>query len=471
MLLQRQSPSLRPLTTAHLAQTMTLLGLTLAELRQKIESELAANPALELVEERRCPVCRRPLAGGAVCPMCSRPQGLGADEPIVFLSPREDFHPGSGLASAEDFPDDNFIATSEDLPHYVLRQIAAELSAEDRRLAAHLLTSLDDDGLLAVPLAEIALYHRVSLAKLTSVLRMIQRAEPVGVGSPSPQEALLIQLEVLSESRPVPPLAIEAVRKGMHLLSSHHYLELGRVLGVSASEARQAARFISDNLNPYPARSYWGEIHQGTAEPMRVYRDPDVIISQLENRDDSPLVVEIVAPIFGLLRVNPLFRDALRLAPTDKADEWRVDLEKAELLVKCVQQRNHTIVRLSHRLAVLQREYILRGDAYLRPITRASLSKELEVHESTISRAVSDKTVQLPSGRIIPMSSFFDRSLQARTALKAIISQETTTLSDSDLARLLACQGYPVARRTVAKYRAMEGILPAHLRERLPAGN
>ena len=86
------------------------------------------------------------------------------------------------------------------------------------------------------------------------------------------------------------------------------------------------------------------------------------------------------------------------------------------------------------------------------------------MHESTISRAVSSKTVQLPNGRIVPLSSFFDRSLNARTVLCELISEERKPMSDSELARLMAEEGFQVARRTVAKYRAMEGILPAHLR-------
>ena len=133
-------------------------------------------------------------------------------------------------------------------------------------------------------------------------------------------------------------------------------------------------------------------------------------------------------------------------------------------MIKCLQQRDHTIVRLMQRLAILQREFILHGDAHLEPVTRASLATELEVHESTISRAVSSKSVQLPSGRIVPLGKFFDRSLHIRTALRQIIAQETKPLTDTQLAKILKNQGYPVARRTVAKYRAMEGILPAHLR-------
>lgn len=104
------------------------------------------------------------------------------------------------------------------------------------------------------------------------------------------------------------------------------------------------------------------------------------------------------------------------------------------------------------------------GDKNLKPVTRVQLSKELDVHESTISRAVANKSVQLPNRRIIPLSSFFDRSLNVRTVIKEMINNENRPLSDSDIVTLLTKQGFNVARRTVAKYRAMEGILPAHLR-------
>ena len=139
-------------------------------------------------------------------------------------------------------------------------------------------------------------------------------------------------------------------------------------------------------------------------------------------------------------------------------------MEHANLFVKCLQQRNNTISRLIQRLAVIQRDFIIHGDAHLKPLTRAELAEELEVHELTISRAVSSKTAQVPSKRIIPLSMFFDRSLHVRTVVKNIIDQEQKPLSDTQIARMLSNEGFEVARRTVAKYRAMEGILPAHLR-------
>ena len=467
MIIQSQRTAIRPLTTAHLAQTMTLMSLTADELRQKIEGELASNPALEVVEEHRCPNCHRTLSEGGPCPVCSRPQGLSLEEPVVFVSPREDFYTSKSKSISDELPDEEITAEVEDLPTFVMRQIAPELDPDDRLLAAHILTSLDEDGLLRLPLVEIARYHHVPISRIENVLALIQRAEPVGVGSSSPQDALLVQLKVLSETRPTPPLASKAIQEGMDLLSRHQYGELGRLLDVSINQAKKIAYFISENLNPYPARAHWGDIHQ-SAEPIHdVYHLPDIIISFLNNSPEPTLVVEIVAPLAGKLRVNPMFRSALPEAPADKSEQWKDDIERASLLIKCIQQRNHTIVRLMQRLAVIQREFILHGDACLAPITRASLAKVLDVHESTISRAVSGKALQLPSGRIIPLAKLFDRSLHIRTVLRQIIDQENKPLTDTQLAKRLKEKGFPVARRTVAKYRSMEGILPAHLRQQL----
>jgi RNA polymerase sigma-54 factor len=238
---------------------------------------------------------------------------------------------------------------------------------------------------------------------------------------------------------------------------------LGRLLKISTSRAEELATFIGGNLNPKPAQAHWGN-NTHDANGPQVYHNADVVISRLNENDDSALVVEIVSPYSGSLRINSLFRQALQQAPEEKAEQWQGALGEALLLVKCLQQRNHTMVRLMQRLVTLQRQFILEGDAYLNPVTRAQLADELELHESTISRAVSSKAVQLPNKRIIPLARLFDRSLHIRTALVEIINQEKEPLSDIDIARRLSDQGYPVARRTVAKYRSMEGILPARLR-------
>jgi RNA polymerase sigma-54 factor len=445
---------------------MALLELSNQELRQRIESALAANPALELIDGVPCPHCHRILPARGRCPVCSAPMTSASDQPIVFISTRSDFSTYSGIASnhfTKEDCEDNWSTAIEDLPTFLMRQIAPELSPEDRPLAAHILTSLDDDGLLAVTPEEIARFHHVAPSRVNKVLNLIQHAEPIGAGSPNPKAALLVQLEVLAETRPVPRLAAQAICQGMEMLSRHAYAELGRLLHISQSEASQLANFIIQNLNPYPARAHWGDIHQGKQAP-HLYQEPDVIISRLNNTPDSALVVEVISPYAGALKVNPLFREAIIQASEEKASHWQADLDEAMLLVKCLQQRNHTLVRMMQLLAVLQRKFLLEGDAHLAPITRAQLAEELGVHESTVSRAVSGKAVQLPNQHIISLSRLFDRSLHIRTALLEIISHEEKPLSDTELVDRLNNQGYSVARRTVAKYRAMEGVLPARLR-------
>jgi RNA polymerase sigma-54 factor len=465
-MLQVQNQGLRPLTTAHLAQTMTLLGMTAIELSQKIESDLANNPALELLEERRCPTCRRLLRDPGPCPICSTPKNANPEEPIVFISTHDDFYGNNRNESSttSELTNDHLVAASEDLATFVLRQIAPELGESDRPIAAHILTSLDDDGLLSINPFDISRYHHVPLSQVEDVIRQIQRAEPIGVGSSSTKEALLVQLEVLSETQQVPELAERAIREGMGYLSRHQYTELANLLGLQTPEAGKIAQFIGGNLNPYPGRAHWGDIHQGNGDQPPVYHHPDIIIRRLNSRADSPLVVEIFVPIRGTLRINPLFRKSIQQAPEDAIEKWKQDLEQANLLIKCIQQRNHTLKRLMTHLSIWQRNFILRGARHLKPTTRASIAKILDVHESTISRAVSGKTVELPNKRIVPLELFFDRSLHIRTALCQLIDNEKIPLTDTQLVTLLAQQGYYIARRTVAKYRSMEGILPAHLR-------
>lgn len=461
---QVQHQSMRPLTTAHLAQTMTLLSLTADELKQEIDSELASNPALEMVEERRCPTCHRLLTEPGKCPICSLPSNVQSEEPVVFLSPREEFIPQKDYIDTE-IDDEPFAPATEDLPTYVLRQIAPDLKPEQRGLAAFLLTHLDEDGLLTTSLMDVARYTHVMISEVEKVQHIIQLADPIGVGSCTTTDALLVQLQVLAEMGDVPELAETLVREGMGQLSHHQYSELAHRYNVPVRKVSEAAKFIAENLNPFPARSHWGDTRQPVVEQIQVYHQPDILISYLNDDPNRPLVVEIIMPISGTLQVNPLFKQAIRQASNDSKPDLKQDLEKASLFVKCLQQRNHTMERLLMRVVGMQRDYIIKGEKYIKPVTRAQLSRELEVHESTISRAVANKAVQLPNKRIVPLSSFFDRSLNVRSELKEIIEKETKPYSDSDLVEILGQRGYDVARRTVAKYRAIEGILPAHLRK------
>ncbi|MBL8058668.1 MAG: hypothetical protein JNK29_18335 [Anaerolineales bacterium] len=463
MLHHQIDPELRHQATAHLAQTMALLQMPTAELEASLQQELNANPALELVEELRCPGCGRRLAR-LPCPTCAAPR---ADEaPVVFLSPRQPGSGGLGDRDPDERPDEFEVRMRERLDEHILRQIAPALAVADRPIAAYLLARLDEDGLLPEAPAEAAAFLHVPLSAVQRVLGLIQRADPPGVGAGSPAESLLIQLDTLAESTPERLVALSRrlIIEHFEALARREYARIARSLQVPLARVTQAARFVQRNLTPYPARAFWGDGRLPETNEA-VYREPDIIITQ--PRRGAGLMVEVLTPLAGWLRVNPAFKSALAECDTgEERERWQQAVERATLMTKCLQQRNATLQRLMGIIAVEQRGFIVGHDGDLRALTRARLAHTLGVHESTISRAVAGKAVALPNGRIVPMAKFFDRSLSVRDRVRVIVEGEPRPLTDDEIAARLAEDGVHIARRTVAKYRTMLGILPAHLRGR-----
>lgn len=461
-MLVRHSLETRPQTTAHLAQTMSFLALSTTELEETLVQEIDANPALELIDELRCPECGKRLRQ-LPCPSCVAPQAEGA--PIVYLSPR-----AGGLASVDRQDDAEFPEprTPERLDEYVLKQVGPALSAEEHAVAAYILARLDDHGLLPESAAEVAVFTHAKLTAVEHVLALIQRADPPGLGACSPQESLLIQLECLADTAPADVISAAGS------ILQHHLADLGRMrygpiahaLKIDRDTVLAAARFIQRNLTPYPARVHWGEGKGPAAVDEAALRNPDTTISLLDPAHGGPLLVEVFSPLAGWLRVNPEFKSALSECSAEDRERWTPAVERATLITKCVQQRNHTMRRLMEIIAAEQRAFILGGDGDLKPLTRAQIARQLGVHESTISRAVAAKCAALPDGRLVPLSKFFDRSLSVRDRVRHIIQAEARPLTDDAIAAALELQGLHVARRTVAKYRNMLGILPANARKR-----
>lgn len=460
MLRHHLAADLRQNATAHLAQTMTFLHMTNAELETRLHHELAYNPALEMLDGRHCPECGRKLTRHP-CPACAAAR---ADEPLVYFTTPE--HALYRPAPPDDQRDAFEPTTADTLESYVLRQIAPALATPaERQLAMYVLGQLDEDGLLTEAPAETAWFNRVPLALVENVLALIQHADPPGLGAASPTEALLLQLDSLRDNHPASTL--EAARTALthhaDLLAHREWGALGRALGWSRAQAESLASFIQRNLNPYPARAFWGREAVRPAE--NGWRAPDAAIALTETEAGNPqLLVEIFTPWGGYVRVNPNMQKILEADPAVRHTPWAQQVEQASLLARCLQQRNATLRRLLHLLATHQREFILRGDRHMKPLTRAQVAQHLGVHESTISRGVAGKTLALPSGRVVALAHFFDRSLSVRDRVKDIVAAETTPLTDDDIVAHLAAAGVTIARRTVSKYRAMLGILPAHLR-------
>jgi RNA polymerase sigma-54 factor len=445
---------------------MSLLYMTSTELLQTIDVELSKNPALELIKERRCPMCGRKLPPSGPCLICSQPKTNKSDETIVFVSPREDFYQYHGQSSRarDEIPEAALAPNNLDLPTYVLRQVAPDLEGYERQIAAMILSNLNKDGFLDITIREICRFHHTTPEKVDLVLKKIQRCDPLGISARNVQDALLVQIEFLSSTIHIPEFTEQAIREEFDLLAKRQYGELAKRLGTTTQKIKLISQFISDNLNPFPARAHWGSVRQPNDSTPEVYHQPDILIYYLNNKPGNPLVIEIITPSRGTLRINPLFKKAIKEQEGEKREAWKNDLDKASLLIKCLQQRNNTMRQLMENLVDIQKSYIIHGDTYMKPLTRAQIADLMEVHESTISRAVANKTVQLPNKKIIPMSTFFDRSLAIRAIMRQIIDNENHALNDTEIRENLETQGINVARRTVAKYRAMEGILPAHLR-------
>jgi RNA polymerase sigma-54 factor len=253
------------------------------------------------------------------------------------------------------------------------------------------------------------------------------------------------------------------IEKHLDNVSKNKIELLSEEFNVSVPHTKKLIEFIVENLNPYPARTSWGNSRHLSSSNVERYDQADVIITLSDDSDDPQLIIEIVWPLYGFLQVKH-FKPDTESKNKEFDKQMKIDSNKANLFLKCLNQRNQALVQLMTVLSQLQKAFILYGDKHLIPITRSEIAKMLGFHEATISRAVSSKTVQLPSRKIVPLSVFFDRSLKVRTEIKKIISGEDKPLSDSKITEQLAIQGIKIARRTVAKYRQKEGILPAYLR-------
>ena len=469
---QRQFQKIQHQTTAHLAQTMTLLSMNNIELSQEIERALNDNPALELSDERVCPQCNRRIFRGQICPRCSQPKDIISDDSVVFLSSRSDFFEHKGNFNSDDISPEEISSKKEELPTFVLRQIVYDLEEDEQKIAAYLVNLINEDGFILEDDINAAQYFHVPLSRIIKVKKIIQGADPIGIGASSPKEAMLIQLQVLANEQDIPQLTESIVENYLEDLSKKNFDVISKALEIEEENVKEVAEFISKNLNPFPARAYWGSSTNTSADIPETYSKPDVIIRHMNNDPNLPLIIEVILPYGGRLQLNLVYKNALKEANSNQKTELKTDLDKANLFIKCLKQRNNTMRRLMEKISKVQKDFILEGNKHITPLTRAELAKELDVHESTISRAVASKSVQMPDGKIIPMSVFFDRSLGVRSELKDIIENENSNhpMSDTKLANELEKRGYKVARRTVAKYRSMEGILPAYMRKEKKKG-
>ncbi|HEV8191063.1 MAG TPA: RNA polymerase factor sigma-54 [Ktedonobacterales bacterium] len=450
-----------------------ILALSSAELQSFIYQEMSENPALDMEETPVCPQCGRPLQG-QVCQVCQ--QRLQND---LAKSRQEasDYDDGSGWqAPLRNNDDDEFdpttrVAAQMSLAEHLTLSLQAQFPQEDGPLIEYLVGNLDEDGRLRCDVDEVVDIFDVEEEHVEEVIRTLQTMEPVGVGARNLRECLLIQLDYVEAQGQRQPFAREVISRFLTELSEHKYGQIALALGATTEMIHSVSDFIRRNLNPFPGRGHLDANLSGggeTATPVL----PDVIISKkLLPNGKTTYEVEIVESKRYYLRINPSYSQVYQQVSArqmymseDERRHIQQYVTRARLFIANINQRRQTLGKITRCIVDLQREFLDKGVRYLKPLTRARVAGELDMHESTVSRATAAKYVMLPNGEVIPFSNFFVANLSVKDVIKDLVDHERDPLTDQDLAQLLSDRGIPVARRTVAKYREQLGILPSTLR-------
>jgi len=285
---------------------------------------------------------------------------------------------------------------------------------------------------------------------------------PPGIATRDTRECLLAQLDILEQQGMTCPHARPVIDRHLEDLGFHRFAHIARQLQITPAEVEAVQSFVQHHLWPYPSQV----APQPPTAPLGVrYRTPDLAISESEK--DQTFVVEVLNSPRRLLRMNPLYQELARnTASLDEEERAHVQeyVARTRVFLANLRQRESTLKRIGEAIVHRQEAFLRHGVRHLAPMTRAELALELELSESTVSRAVMDKTVLLPARTLLPLSEFFVAARRVQDVLRELIESETTPLSDQALAEMLQERGYPIARRTVAKYRDQMHILPSNLR-------
>lgn len=427
-----------------------ILTWTASELEAAIERELAENPALEAVESEE------------------RFQRQAVDPPGMMSSEREWRLPSSFREDDGDEDPMERVASSLSFRDHLRQQAGQVASGARAALVRDLIEYVDERGYLSADLDEIACDRMVAKAEVEAAVHALQCMEPAGVGARDLRECMMLQATYLEQVGEGDPLALPILSSCWDELVTRREARIASRLGVGIDAVRSALSFLQKALTPYPGSAFrqsWESRPANTGHTVR----PDLMF----RRTEAGFVVEVPGDLAHTLTLAPLWQ---RLAdrPDSSADDAmrryiREHVERVEGFLQGLARRGRTLRAIAQALVELQHGYLETGNrSFLRPLTRASLSERLGLDESVISRAVADKFAQLPSGEVMPLDAFFGSAHAVREALVTLVADEDSQnpYSDDDIADILTRQGFPLARRTVAKYRGLEKILPARLRKR-----
>ena len=459
--------------TPQLQQSIRLLQLSTLELNQEIERFLQENPLLEREEDEESPA--PPAAPGGETQVAATTTS-STDTPAAPETPAQsDWNGEEGYTSygnPESDDDDSeppLGAGSATLREHLLGQLSLmQLSKLDSQLVAYLIDNLNDDGFIQDDLAELAALLpeelEIETEDLGIALKYLQSLEPAGVGARNIGECLALQIEALPDDTPYREQALQVVREHLDTLAQRDYTKLKKILRCDDDTLRNIQSLIT-HLNPRPAANYTGSEAR--------YVVADVIVRKVKGM----WVASLNPDAMPKLRVNRMYADILHRNRDASLQQLSGQLQEAKWLIKNVQQRFDTILRVSQAIIDRQRHFFEHGEVAMRPLVLREIAETLTLHESTVSRVTTQKFMFTPRG-IFELKYFFGSHVTTETggacsatAIRALIKQlvgeedRRSPLSDSQISEILGKQGIVVARRTIAKYRESLQILPVNLRK------
>jgi RNA polymerase sigma-54 factor len=456
--------------TQSLQQAIKLLQLSKIELEQLIQEELSTNPVLEevanetrLSEKEQADVAREDVTNT----VDSDPEALmrEIDHDYFFADYIEYQHKRSMRETPELPAFDATLAKPTNLSDHLAWQLHFSAPEGNSRLIGEaIIGNLNADGYLRATTAEIAEMASASEEEAEAVLRMVQQFDPVGVAARDLRECLLIQLDYLKPQSDLPRLI---VADHLGYLQRHAYEELAKELGCSLEEIQNALAVIR-SLDPKPGSKY----NAGDNS----YVEPDVFV--VRDGDDYKIILN--EEDLPKLRIN---RSYQKLLAKDSGEQEatrnfvRERLNSAKWLLKSFVQRQRTIYKVVESIVKKQREFLDHGIEHLKPMILSDVAYDIGMHESTVSRVVTNKYVHTPRG-VFELKFFFSSGIRSSTgedvsslAVKRLIRQivekedPRKPLSDSKIMAMLNKDGLKIARRTVAKYREELRIPPSKLRK------
>jgi RNA polymerase sigma-54 factor len=449
--------------TPQLQQALRLLQMPVLELSNQLQEALAENVMLEVEEPADTAEPEFDAAAEA------EPEVVAGDGEDTALWEDNVVSSGSADPWAEGNRPETADQSGESLREHMLWQLEMEhFSPREVAIGHALVDALNDDGYLTESLEAI---HKAiageagfTMAEIEHTLEKVQALDPPGVGARDLAECILIQLGQLDPATPARELAMRIAAAHLELVADQQYQALRRELG-AAEQDLDAALALVRGCNPRPGAA----IQPADTE----YIVPDVFVRKV----DDQWVVEVNRAAAPKVRVNQAYADMLR--GNAGHETLRSQLQEARFLVRSLEIRNDTLLKVAMCIVARQTEYLEHGEEAMKPMILKDIAEAVEMHESTISRVTANKYMHTPRG-VVEFRHFFssqltstDGSEQSSTAIRAkirrLIGHENPAkpLSDSRIVSLLADEGINIARRTVAKYREAMNIAPSSERRRM----